>query len=108
MRRGDWKRYAVGLLIAAMWGIGAGLAGKGDYEDALIRDAIRKDAPMAHPLSCPIKDESGRPLRATISGRPHDLCYYGPAHETGGKSKSGSEHKRRSRALEPDRNLEKP
>ncbi len=47
MRRTDWKRRLPILAIALLWGWGAANVGKGDYEEALIRDAIRKDPPRA-------------------------------------------------------------
>lgn len=64
MRRNDWKRYGVGLTIAVLWAWGAANVGKGDYEGALVQDAIRKDPPpipytlpLTFPLGCDITIE---------------------------------------------------
>lgn len=109
MRRDDWKRYGAGILIACLWGWGAAMVGNADYADALTQDAIRKDPPaMVSPLSCPLEDEHGHALRATMADFPHDQCDYGPSRETGARSNSGRDHKRSSRGLKANRHLEKP
>lgn len=89
--------------------IASSVIAPGDYESALISDAIRKDPPQLEGLVSPVSLPSDCDSTVQQGSNP-PLCYYFKAkrHETGAGSKSGSDHKRGARGLKANRHLEQP